>query len=90
VGLGLDSAGSRRRRKPIVDWDSGSPTSAGLTPTRSAISEPLPVAIDVIEAELAHPPELPLDVEQPSDGPFGRMFVFQDPDGYAVTIHDAG
>jgi len=27
---------------------------------------------------------------EPSDGPFGRMFVFQDPDGYAVTIHDAG
>lgn len=27
---------------------------------------------------------------EPSDGPFGRMFAFQDPDGYAVTIHDAG
>ena len=26
---------------------------------------------------------------EPLDGPFGRAFVFQDPDGYAVTIHDA-
>ena len=24
---------------------------------------------------------------QPFDGPFGRTFVFADPDGYAVTIH---
>lgn len=24
----------------------------------------------------------------PSDGPFGRMFTFADPDGYAVTVHD--
>lgn len=24
----------------------------------------------------------------PADGPFGRMFTFADPDGYAVTIHD--
>jgi predicted enzyme related to lactoylglutathione lyase len=24
----------------------------------------------------------------PADGPFGRMFTFIDPDGYAVTIHD--
>lgn len=24
----------------------------------------------------------------PFDGPFGRTFVFSDPDGYAITIHD--
>ena len=24
---------------------------------------------------------------EPFDGPFGRTFVFADPDGYAVTIH---
>lgn len=29
-------------------------------------------------------------VTAPSDGPFGRTFVFRDPDGYAVTVHDAG
>ena len=26
-------------------------------------------------------------VTAPFDGPFGRTFVFADPDGYAVTIH---
>jgi predicted enzyme related to lactoylglutathione lyase len=26
----------------------------------------------------------------PFDGPFGRTFVLRDPDGYAVTVHDAG
>jgi predicted enzyme related to lactoylglutathione lyase len=24
----------------------------------------------------------------PVDGPFGQIFTFRDPDGYAVTIHD--
>ncbi|MFS1299618.1 VOC family protein [Streptosporangium longisporum] len=24
----------------------------------------------------------------PVDGPFGRTFTFQDPDGYAITLHD--
>ena len=27
-------------------------------------------------------------VSLPADGPFGRMFTFLDPDGYALTIHD--
>jgi predicted enzyme related to lactoylglutathione lyase len=26
-------------------------------------------------------------ITAPFDGPFGRTFVFADPDGYAVTIH---
>ncbi len=26
---------------------------------------------------------------EPFDSPFGRAFVVRDPDGYAVTIHDA-
>lgn len=25
---------------------------------------------------------------EPFDGPFGRTFVFRDPEGYAVTIHE--
>lgn len=25
----------------------------------------------------------------PADGPFGRVFTFADPDGYAVTVHEA-
>lgn len=28
-------------------------------------------------------------VQEPFDGPFGRTFVFVDPDGYKVTVHDA-
>jgi predicted enzyme related to lactoylglutathione lyase len=27
-------------------------------------------------------------VTAPMDGPFGRMFTFVDPDGYALTVHD--
>ncbi len=27
-------------------------------------------------------------VSAPMDGPFGRMFTFVDPDGYALTVHD--
>jgi catechol 2,3-dioxygenase-like lactoylglutathione lyase family enzyme len=27
-------------------------------------------------------------VSAPIDGPFGRTFTFQDPDGYHVTLHD--
>ncbi|MFD2341218.1 VOC family protein [Clavibacter tessellarius] len=27
-------------------------------------------------------------VQPPVDGPFGRTFTFQDPDGYHVTLHD--
>lgn len=27
-------------------------------------------------------------VQEPFDGPFGTTFVFQDPDGHTVTIHD--
>jgi predicted enzyme related to lactoylglutathione lyase len=26
--------------------------------------------------------------QEPFDGPFGTTFVFQDPDGYLVTVHD--
>ena len=29
-------------------------------------------------------------VQEPFDGPFGTTFVFQDPDGYLVTVHDRG
>jgi len=29
-------------------------------------------------------------VTPPADGPFGRIFTFTDPDGYAVTVHDKG
>ena len=29
-------------------------------------------------------------LQAPFEGPFGDTFVFQDPDGYAVTIHSRG
>ena len=29
-------------------------------------------------------------VAEPFDSPFGRTFAFRDPDGYIITIHDAG
>jgi catechol 2,3-dioxygenase-like lactoylglutathione lyase family enzyme len=25
-----------------------------------------------------------------ADGPFGKTFVFRDPDGYLITVHDGG
>ncbi len=28
-------------------------------------------------------------LQEPTDGPFGRMFVFVDPDGYSVTMHES-
>ncbi len=28
--------------------------------------------------------------QEPFEGPFGTTFVFQDPDGYLVTVHDRG
>ena len=33
--------------------------------------------------------DVPIATE-PFDGPFGRTFAFSDPDGYVVTVHDAG
>ncbi|PZF58113.1 VOC family protein [Curtobacterium sp. MCBD17_013] len=27
-------------------------------------------------------------VDAPVDGPFGRTFTFEDPDGYRITLHD--
>jgi predicted enzyme related to lactoylglutathione lyase len=29
-------------------------------------------------------------VTEPFDGPFGRTFAFRDPDGYVITVHNAG
>jgi catechol 2,3-dioxygenase-like lactoylglutathione lyase family enzyme len=29
-------------------------------------------------------------VQDLSDGPFGKMFTFRDPDGYLITVHDGG
>ncbi|WP_066520796.1 VOC family protein [Curtobacterium ammoniigenes] len=29
-------------------------------------------------------------LSEPIDGPFGRTFTFEDPDGYRITVHDQG
>ena len=29
-------------------------------------------------------------VQDISEGPFGKMFTFRDPDGYLITMHDGG
>jgi len=29
-------------------------------------------------------------VQELADGPFGKMFIFRDPDGYLITVHDGG
>jgi predicted enzyme related to lactoylglutathione lyase len=42
------------------------------------------IALQVREVAAAGVPIL----TAPVDGPFGRTFTFQDPDGYAVTVHD--
>ncbi len=33
--------------------------------------------------------EVPI-LAEPFDTPFGRTFTFRDPDGYVITVHDAG
>ncbi len=47
----------------------------------------------VDDAQLLHDRLAGQDVPiltEPFDSPFGRAFVLGDPDGYAVTVHDAG
>jgi predicted enzyme related to lactoylglutathione lyase len=29
-------------------------------------------------------------VQELADSPFGKMFAFQDPDGYVISVHDGG
>jgi catechol 2,3-dioxygenase-like lactoylglutathione lyase family enzyme len=64
------------------------------TPIAFAVREPLP-GVD-LDAPAARP-GLGVALEAagvrilvaPFDSPFGRTFTFSDPDGYAVTVHDA-
>ena len=69
-----------REPLPGVDLDTGRP----------GLGVALWLAADDAQAlhdELADQ-DVPI-LTEPFDGPFGRTFAFQDPDGYAVTIHDA-
>ena len=39
----------------------------------------------------AHLKELKIQIVQDlADGPFGKMFIVRDPDGYEITVHDGG
>jgi len=43
---------------------------------------------DLEHAAAFYEQDVPILAER-FDGPFGRTFVLRDPDGYAVTIHQA-
>jgi predicted enzyme related to lactoylglutathione lyase len=62
-----------------------------LVPIHSAVCESLWFAAD--DADTLHralaDASAPI-VAPPADGPFGRFFMFRDPDGYAITVHTAG
>jgi len=68
-----------REAAPGVDLDAG-PLGLGVAlwmhdPEASALHAALAAAGTTI-------------LQEPFEGPFGTTFVFQDLDGYAVTIHD--
>lgn len=68
-----------REAAPGVDLDAG-PLGLGVAlwmhdPEASALHAALAAAGTTI-------------LQPPFEGPFGTTFVFQDPDGYAITIHD--
>jgi len=70
-----------REPLPGTDLDAGRP---GLGVALWLRAEDTQVIHDQLVAQ-----DVPI-LTEPFDGPFGRAFVFCDPDGYAVTIHDAG
>lgn len=64
-------------REPAVDLDDANKLGWGVS---------LWIACD--DADALHA-RVPADASPTpvADGPFGRFFVFHDPDGYAVTVH---
>ncbi len=68
-----------RDPEPGVDLDSGRP---GLG-VALWLHDPEAVALHSVLVEAGV-----TILRDPFEGPFGTTFVFQDPDGYAVTIHD--
>ncbi len=70
-----------REPSPGTDLDSGQP---GLG---------VAIWLRADDAQAVHDGLIAADVPivtEPVDGPFGRTFSFRDPDGYVITIHDAG
>ena len=70
-----------RRPLPGTDLDAGKP---GLGVALWLAANDAQAIHDDLAAH-----DVPI-VTGPFDGPFGRTFTFRDPDGYVVTIHDAG
>jgi predicted enzyme related to lactoylglutathione lyase len=68
-----------REPAPGVDLESG-PAGLGVA---LWLHDPEAVALHAAVAAAGTP-----ILQEPFDGPFGTTFVFQDPDGYAVTVHD--
>ncbi len=69
-------------RQPLVDLDASSHLGWGVS---------LWIAAD--DADALHRALADADVSivaPPGDGPFGRFFMFRDPDGYTITAHTAG
>lgn len=68
-------------RKPLVDLDAASHLGWGVGIWLGARE------IDALHDRVASSGAKIL--RPPTDGPFGRMFVIQDPDGYQLTLHAA-
>ena len=64
---------------PGVDLDSGQPGLGVALWLHDPEAMALHAAVAASGAVILQPP---------FEGPFGMTFVFQDPDGYAVTVHD--
>lgn len=69
-----------REPLPGIDLDAASPRPGVGVAVWLAAENPDGLHEDLVEAGVAIP-------QPPSDGPFGRMFSFLDPDGYLLTVH---
>ena len=66
-------------RKPMVNLDATSKLGWGVS-LWIACDDVEGLHLSLVDAEVTI-------TTPPADGPFGRFFVFLDPDGYAVTAH---
>ena len=82
MGFGASASTDRYRTDPSEQWSNDGARepvalfrsgSSRLRADQKGHLEPLPVAVDIVESELAQPPELGLDIEQP----VGRIFVLE-------------
>lgn len=69
-----------REPLPRVDLDTASPRPGVGVALWLAAEDPDTLHEQLVDAGMTIP-------QPPSDGPFGRMFSFIDPDGYLLTVH---